>query len=124
MKTTGPKSRRTQITLDPEIHRRARWHASELGISLAEYLRRVVVRDLGDHPTKADPVRVFDLGRSGGSPAMTPSHEPVSGTGLIAETHLLQQLVPARIRPQRVKSGIHFSREAQAEGAFVAGSIQ
>ena len=58
---------RTQITLDPEIQRRARKRASDLGISLAEYFRRLVARDLGGVPTKADPAAVFDLGRSGGS---------------------------------------------------------
>jgi hypothetical protein len=58
---------RTQITLEPEIQRRARKRASDLGISLAEYLRRIVARDLSGAPTKADPAAVFDLGSSGGS---------------------------------------------------------
>jgi hypothetical protein len=58
---------RTQITLDPEIQRRARKRASDLGVSLAEYFRRIVARDLSGAPTKADPVAVFDLGCSGGS---------------------------------------------------------
>ena len=57
---------RTQITLDPEIQRRARKRASDLGVSLAEYLRRLVARDLAGAPTKADPAAVFDLGSSGG----------------------------------------------------------
>jgi len=38
---------RNQITLDPELQRRARKRASDLGISLAEYFRRLVARDLG-----------------------------------------------------------------------------
>jgi hypothetical protein len=58
---------RTQITLDPEMQRRARKRASELGISLAEYLRRLVAGDLGGAQAKADPMLVFDLGSSGGS---------------------------------------------------------
>jgi len=58
---------RTQITLEPEIQRRARQRAAELGISLAEYLRRLVARDLGGMQTKANPALVFDLGSSGGS---------------------------------------------------------
>ena len=58
---------RTQITLTPEIQRRARQRAADLGISLAEYVRRVVERDLGGVPAQADPALVFDLGRSGGS---------------------------------------------------------
>lgn len=58
---------RTQITLAPEIQRRARQRASDLGISLAEYVRRLVARDLGSPQMKADPALVFDLGSSGGS---------------------------------------------------------
>jgi len=58
---------RTQITLEPEIHRRARQRASELGVSLAEYFRRLVRRDLGTQARKADVTCIFDLGSSGGS---------------------------------------------------------
>jgi hypothetical protein len=58
---------RTQITLEPEIQRRARQRASDLGMSLAEYVRRLVARDLGSVQTTADPSAVFDLGTSGGS---------------------------------------------------------
>lgn len=55
---------RTQITLDPEIQRRARQRANDLGVSLAEYVRRLVARDLGGAPPSADPARIFDLGSS------------------------------------------------------------
>jgi hypothetical protein len=58
---------RTQVTLDTQIHRRARQRASELGVSLAEYVRRLVARDLARPQANADVTRVFDLGRSGGS---------------------------------------------------------
>jgi hypothetical protein len=58
---------RIQVTLEPEIQRRARKRASDLGISLAEYFRRIVARDLSGILTKADPAAVFDLGSSGGS---------------------------------------------------------
>jgi hypothetical protein len=58
---------RTQITLPPEVQRRARQRASDLGVSLAEYLRRLVARDLGGSQRAADPACVFDLGSSGGS---------------------------------------------------------
>ena len=36
---------RTQITLEPEIQRRARQRAGDLGVSFAEYVRRLVARD-------------------------------------------------------------------------------
>jgi hypothetical protein len=58
---------RTQITLDPEIQRRARRRASDLGLSLAEYVRRLVARDLGGPRPAAKPALLFDLGASGGS---------------------------------------------------------
>jgi hypothetical protein len=58
---------RTQIALEPEIQRRARARASHLGISFAEYVRRLVTRDLGEPEQGADPSAVFNLGSSGGS---------------------------------------------------------
>lgn len=58
---------RTQITLYPEEHRRARHRAAELGISLAEYIRRLVKRDLGPAPPTGDISAIFGLGDSGGS---------------------------------------------------------
>lgn len=58
---------RTQISLDTQIHRRARQRASELGVPLAEYVRRLVARDLAAPQAKADVACVFDLGGSGGS---------------------------------------------------------
>jgi hypothetical protein len=58
---------RTQITLDPESQRRARQRASDLGVSLAEYVRRLVARDLGSPRATANPASVFDLGASAGS---------------------------------------------------------
>jgi hypothetical protein len=39
---------RTQVSLDWEMHQRARRRANELGVSLAEYLRRLVSRDLAE----------------------------------------------------------------------------
>ena len=41
--------------------------ASDLGVSLAEYFRRLVARDLARPETAADVDRIFDLGSSGGS---------------------------------------------------------
>lgn len=58
---------RTQVSLEPEIQRRARQRASDLGVSFAEYLRRLVARDLASPKTAVDPASVFDLGSSGGS---------------------------------------------------------
>jgi hypothetical protein len=52
---------RTQITLDPELQRRAHAKAAELGISFAEYVRRLLARELGEPRRKAHISVVFDL---------------------------------------------------------------
>lgn len=70
---------RTQITLEPEFQRRARQRASDLGVSLAEYIRRLVARDLGGAAAQAAPGQVFDLGNSGGSGIAKDKH------GMIAQ---------------------------------------
>ena len=56
---------RTQIKLDPELQRQAQAKAAEMGISFAEYMRRLVSQDLGTPKRKADISVVFDLGASG-----------------------------------------------------------
>ena len=58
---------RTQIVLDREAHRQAQAKAAQMGISLAEYVRRLVARDLGRPKRRVDRSAVFALGRSGGS---------------------------------------------------------
>ena len=56
---------RTQLSLDPEMQRRARKRAAELGVSFAEYVRRLVARDLDQPQRAADASIVFGLGNSG-----------------------------------------------------------
>ena len=58
---------RTQISLSPERHAQARTRAASLGISLAEYVRRLVDQDLAERSGEADRSVVFDLGTSRGS---------------------------------------------------------
>jgi hypothetical protein len=58
---------RTQVTLHPEMQRRARRRAAELGVSFAGYVRRLISRDLGEPEPHRDPSRVIGLGDSGGS---------------------------------------------------------
>ena len=59
---------RMQVTFEPEEHRRAKRRAAELGISLAEFVRRSVDQalDQPDRP-KPDISAIFGLGNSGGS---------------------------------------------------------
>lgn len=53
---------RTQITMDPELQRRAQAKAAALGISFAEYIRRLVAGDLGaERKSKPDISVLFDL---------------------------------------------------------------
>jgi hypothetical protein len=58
---------RTQISLSPEEHKRARARAAELGISLAEYVRRLVAADLGGRRHQAPVEAIFALGHGGAS---------------------------------------------------------
>jgi hypothetical protein len=56
---------RTQITMDPETQRLAQAKATELGISFAEYIRRLVTSDLGPRAQKLDVSSLFDLVEDG-----------------------------------------------------------
>ena len=50
--------------MDPELQRRAHAKAAELGLSFAEYVRRLVAHDLGE-PRRNTPISLlFDLGAS------------------------------------------------------------
>jgi hypothetical protein len=60
-------NQRTQVTLDLELDRRAKRRASELGVSFAEYIRRLVARDLAGEAPRGDITTIFNLGRSGRS---------------------------------------------------------
>jgi len=57
---------RTQIALDADAHRRAKRRAADRGISLAEYVRQAVDRDLGEQPRGniTEIFGLFDSGRS------------------------------------------------------------
>ena len=58
---------RTQLSFERDMLRDARGRAGDLGISLAEYVRRLVAEDLGGGRPVADPGAVFNLGSSRGS---------------------------------------------------------
>lgn len=47
--------------------RKAKQRASQLGVSLAAYLRTLIERDLGQGKPAVEPSSIFDLGDSGGS---------------------------------------------------------
>lgn len=58
---------RTQISLTSELHARVRARSAALGVSFAEYIRRLVDRDLAESPRIMDRSIVFDLGASVGT---------------------------------------------------------
>jgi hypothetical protein len=57
---------RTQITLDSSLDRRAKQRARELGISFAEYVRRVIAEDLADRTPGSSIAELAGIGDSGG----------------------------------------------------------
>lgn len=58
---------RIQISLAPEQAKRAQTRAGQLGVSFAEYVRRLIARDLGEEEGTTDVSALFNLGASGGS---------------------------------------------------------
>jgi hypothetical protein len=64
---------RTQVTIDPDLQRRAHARAAELGISFAEYIRRLLARDLGEPRRKVDISVMFNLVDEG--PATDIAHD-------------------------------------------------
>ncbi len=80
---------RTQISLDSERHAQARARAAELGVSLAEYMRQLVDRDVGRSSRMVDRSVVFDLG--GGSPT-----DIASGKGRMAAEAIAASFKHAR----------------------------
>jgi hypothetical protein len=68
--------RRTQIMLDPDEHTKATRKAAEAGISLAEYIRRLVRQDVAD-PPRTDMSAIIGLGDSGRSDISSNIHEYV-----------------------------------------------
>lgn len=58
---------RTQIALEAEQHALVKQKAAALGITMAEYIRRLVDRDLGCGSTSTDVSSIIGIGRSGGS---------------------------------------------------------
>jgi hypothetical protein len=89
---------RTQITMDPELQKRAQRKAAELGISFAEYVRRVVSEDLGEPKRKADISTVFDLVDEGPPTDIARDKDKMIGEAMWQD-HLRSTGQPARRRP-------------------------
>jgi hypothetical protein len=70
---------RTQIALDAAQHAQAKQKAARLGITLAEYVRRLVDRDLAGASPEASPGSIVGLGRSGGSDIAREGTDAIAG---------------------------------------------
>jgi hypothetical protein len=93
---------RTQIKLDPEMQRQAQAKAAELGISFAEYIRRLVSQDLGEPKPKAHISVIFDLGASDEPTNVTRDKDRMIGEALWQE--YLRE-TGRKPRPSRRRSG-------------------
>lgn len=62
---------RTHVNLERDLHDRARDKAAALGMSLAEYVRRLVAADIASGREAGKPLDIFDLGASAGSDIAT-----------------------------------------------------
>lgn len=69
---------RTQIALEPEQHALVKQKAAALGITMAEYIRRLVDQDLAGGRINADISAIIGIGRSGGSDIASEGHSAVS----------------------------------------------
>ncbi|MDE0708805.1 MAG: hypothetical protein OXH89_00060 [bacterium] len=58
---------RTMIVLPDHHHAEAKRKAARQGVSLSEYIRRLVARDLGQGASVSDPSAIFGLFDFGGS---------------------------------------------------------
>lgn len=94
---------RTQVTLDPDTQRRARAKATELGISFAEYVRRLVASDLGERRPKADISILFDLVDEGPPTDIAHDKDKMTGEGVWKEHRRKAGSKPSRRR--RAKTG-------------------
>jgi hypothetical protein len=56
-----------QITLEPHLQQLARNRARRKGISLSEYVRRLIREDVGEVAAQADVATIFGIGDSGGT---------------------------------------------------------
>src|SRR5215211_6597055 len=90
---------RTQITLDPDTQRRAHAKAAELGISFAEYVRRLLARDLGSPQRKVAISAIFDLVDEG-----PPTNVARDKHQMIAEAVWEEHLRKTGASPARVRT--------------------
>lgn len=89
---------RTQITLDPKLQRKAQAKADELGISFAEYVRRVLSCDLFEPERRADVSVVFDLVDEGAETDIARDKDKMIGDAVSREHERKTSRRRARVR--------------------------
>lgn len=95
---------RIQITMDPELQRRAQAKAAELGISFAEYIRRLVAGDLDARKQARPDISImFDLGASGQPTNIARDKDKMVGQALWEEYQRETGRKPPRHRPGKAK---------------------
>ena len=94
---------RTQVTIDPEMQRRAHARAAELGISFAEYVRRLLAHDLGEPRPKGDISLVFDLVDEGPATNIARDKDKMVGEA-VREEHARKAVGKRRARARLKKS--------------------
>jgi hypothetical protein len=95
---------RTQVTIDPELQRRAHARAAELGISFAEYIRRLLARDLGEPRPKVDISVMFNLVDEGPATNIARDKDKMIGEAVWQE-HLRKTSRKRRARPRQKTGG-------------------
>jgi hypothetical protein len=94
---------RSQIALDPELKRRAQAKAAELGISLAEYMRRLVAQDLGASKPKLHISAIFDLGASKAPTDIAHDKDKMLGEAIWMEHVRKTTCKPLRRTPRKLR---------------------
>ena len=92
---------RIQTRIDPEMRRRAQARAAELGISFAEYIRRLLAQDLGETKRKVDIFAVFDLVDEGPQTNIAGDKDKMIG-GAVWQQHLHKTRRRQRTREGRL----------------------
>lgn len=76
---------RMQVSIDSELHRRARERAADEGVSFAEYVRRLLADDLAGTSPQGDVTAIFDLVTEGDETDVAGDKDDLIGEAAAAE---------------------------------------
>jgi hypothetical protein len=75
---------RLQVCLDPDTRRKVAKKAAAAGISMSEYVRRVIASDLDPAKKQFDVSEIFDLGRSDGTTSIATDKDRMIAEAILA----------------------------------------